>query len=459
MTAGNNSGLVKRVLDNRPWWIELTGISTGFNFKWQPFSWGMRFDLLNATGTKQMVNHFEFHAELSAKSNLFINLQTYSEISKENVFNYVPITFYIEIDPSKPKGQLMYAIHKFSMFHKVLEENKSLVCGGGNGSSGATGSPAPKHSKSLKVEKVPPAKLLPVTYDKRGTPQYTRYTLPLCHFAGHNLWLLKPTHLNRGRGIHVFHDLVTLKELITKYCHKESAAANDDPTVINMANTFIVQKYIERPLLINNRKFDIRVWVLLTQELDCYFFKEGYLRTSSTEYKIDPDDIDNKFVHLTNNAIQKFSDKYGSFEDGNQMSFQAFQQYLDAHYPEKSIKVAEDLVPTMKNLVKKTILAVRKKLDGSATRKFSFEIFGYDFIIDEDFNLWLIEVNTNPCLEESSALLKALIPRMVNDAFKITLDNIFPPLAQYGGPVKKFPVSGYTDEENMWYAIFRVAKT
>ncbi len=29
-------------------------------------------------------------------------------------------------------------------------------------------------------------------------------------------------------------------------------------------NTFIIQKYIERPLLIYKRKFDIRVWVLLT---------------------------------------------------------------------------------------------------------------------------------------------------------------------------------------------------
>jgi len=33
------------------------------------------------------------------------------------------------------------------------------------------------------------------------------------------------------------------------------------------------------------------------------------------------------------------------------------------------------------------------------------EIFGYDFILDHDLNPWLIEVNTNPCLEESSSLL------------------------------------------------------
>ncbi len=40
------------------------------------------------------------------------------------------------------------------------------------------------------------------------------------------------------------------------------------------------------------------------------------------------------------------------------------------------------------------------------TGKAFFEIFGYDFIIDADYNTWLIEVNTNPCLEESSPLLQ-----------------------------------------------------
>jgi hypothetical protein len=42
--------------------------------------------------------------------------------------------------------------------------------------------------------------------------------MPQCHFDGYNLWLLKPTHLNRGRGIHVFRDLDTLHKLIREYC-------------------------------------------------------------------------------------------------------------------------------------------------------------------------------------------------------------------------------------------------
>lgn len=46
-------------------------------------------------------------------------------------------------------------------------------------------------------------------------------------------------------------------------------------------------------------------------------------------------------------------------------------------------------------------------------------------MIDEKFKPWLIEVNTNPCLEESSLLLENLLPRMLDDTFKLTIDQIF----------------------------------
>jgi hypothetical protein len=76
-------------------------------------------------------------------------------------------------------------------------------------------------------------------------------------------------------------------------------------------NTFVIQKYIERPLLICDRKFDFRVWVLLDQDHNLYFFKEGYIRTSASIFSIDSDHIDNAAVHLTNNAVQKALDSYG----------------------------------------------------------------------------------------------------------------------------------------------------
>ena len=78
----------------------------------------------------------------------------------------------------------------------------------------------------------------------------------------------------------------------------------------------------------------------------------------------------------------------------------------------------------MKKYIWISLYSIRNKL-AENDRKHCFEIFGYDFILDEDFNTWLIEVNTNPCIEESSPLLGMLIPRMLDDAFKLTLDVIF----------------------------------
>jgi len=88
-----------------------------------------------------------------------------------------------------------------------------------------------------------------------------------------------------------------------------------------------------------------------------------------------------------------------------------------------------------------TMESVRRKINRNQ-RLHCFEIFGYDFMIDADFKVWLIEVNTNPCLEESSPILEELLPRMLgnflyfcnisnyikkDDAFSLTIDKIFPP--------------------------------
>jgi tubulin monoglycylase TTLL3/8 len=45
-------------------------------------------------------------------------------------------------------------------------------------------------------------------------------------------------------------------------------------------------------------------------------------------------------------------------------------------------------------------------------------------MIDSAFKVWLIEVNTNPAIEECSNVLKKLIPRMIDDMFKLTIDKI-----------------------------------
>lgn len=78
-----------------------------------------------------------------------------------------------------------------------------------------------------------------------------------------------------------------------------------------------------------NHKFDIRIWVLVTHNLKGYVFKEGYVRLSSLEYSCTDSPTNNTFMHLTNNAVQKFSEGYGCVADGNQMSFKQLKSEMD----------------------------------------------------------------------------------------------------------------------------------
>ena len=88
-------------------------------------------------------------------------------------------------------------------------------------------------------------------------------------------------------------------------------------------------------------------------------------------------------------------------------------------------------------------------------RRHCFEIFGYDFMLDEQCRPWLIEVNTNPCIEESSPVLQELLPRMLDDAFLLTIDKIF------GGKKthSHFPVHGELNSSNLWDYIVDVRKS
>lgn len=83
----------------------------------------------------------------------------------------------------------------------------------------------------------------------------------------------------------------------------------------------VVQKYIERPLLYKGRKFDIRLWTVATSKNELYFYKQGYLRTSSSSYSLGDSNL---MVHLTNQCLQNKDSIYGKFEEGNTLSYAQF---------------------------------------------------------------------------------------------------------------------------------------
>lgn len=155
-----------------------------------------------------------------------------------------------------------------------------------------------------------------------------------------NIWLLKPAGYNRGIGIHIFKTFEQLCKIMAKE-YGIGRGSKDKVSIFNKHNenhinlnedkvrsfTFVIQKLIEKPLLFHYRKFDIRMWVVLTScDSKVYLYQEGYVRTSSKKYNAELDKWEE--VQLTNNAIQKHGEEYQKYEEGNIISLDALFSYL-----------------------------------------------------------------------------------------------------------------------------------
>lgn len=319
-------------------------------------------------------------------------------------------------------------------------------------------------------------------------------------FNDNNIWLVKATNLNRGRGIYIFNDLSDLEFLVkdisrsyinNNYSSSRSPLRSRSPIVrnnesfsyqnnistINLNNSvdletvnknsiencsfkidqsylnklsltsnIVIQKYLEKPFLYNGRKFDIRIWVLLTNNLSVYYFKEGHLKACSVKYN--PNDLDN-FIHFTNYSVQKKCKEFAKFEIGNEISFKTFQNYLNSIGTNKTIK--DDILPQIKEIITLSMKSVKYKINISG-KKYCYEVFGYDFILDSNLKVYLLEVNTNPGLEESSPLIKQLVPRMVEDSLELTFNDLF----NYKPIENKTKVDGYDSNSNMFEFLIKL---
>ena len=71
-----------------------------------------------------MVNHFECHQLLTEKFNLLQVMQRYCEANKENTFDLMPITFFVDISEPQSKYSVTNALQPFINVWQALELNK-----------------------------------------------------------------------------------------------------------------------------------------------------------------------------------------------------------------------------------------------------------------------------------------------------------------------------------------------
>ncbi|XP_035315429.1 probable tubulin polyglutamylase TTLL1 isoform X1 [Cricetulus griseus] len=257
-----------------------------------------------------------------------------------------------------------------------------------------------ENGKYLYLDFVPVTYMLPADYNLfveefRKSPSST--------------WIMKPCGKAQGKGIFLINKLSQIKKWSRD--SKTSSFVSQ-----STKEAYVISLYINNPLLIGGRKFDLRLYVLVStyRPLRCYMYKLGFCRFCTVKYTPSTSELDNMFVHLTNVAIQKHGVSGSSLGTGSKMALGDFLSYIFARGDQASSRRA------IHNLVAQTLKGFKPVMNND---KHCFECYGYDIIIDDKLKPWLIEVNASPSLTSSTANDRILKYNLINDTLNIAVPN------------------------------------
>lgn len=212
-------------------------------------------------------------------------------------------------------------------------------------------------------------------------------------------WIMKPCGRAQGRGIFL------LDKLSQVSGWRKQLDDKDKP------ETYVVSRYLDQPLLLGGRKFDLRIYVLVLSyvPLVVYLHRGGFCRFSSSRYTLDKANMKNLYMHLTNVAIQKKNDKYDE-NTGMKWPISKLKQYLLSRH---GLAATSKLFGDIQLVVTRSLLAVQQVITQD---KHCFELYGYDILVDEALKPWLIEVNASPSLSTDTVADHHLKWGLVDDA-------------------------------------------
>jgi len=238
------------------------------------------------------------------------------------------------------------------------------------------------------------------------------------------IWICKPTTGAHGKAILISDDYEEVLQYIDGFAVSsdetqgagvglQAAAKRRRPAA------WLVQRYIQRPLLIHGRKFDIRALVCAMGDGRILWYDQWILRTCSQPYSLA--DLGNKIAHISNHCIQATSQEYSKHEEGNELFTGDLRRYLVGSRGEANGAAAfESIVEQMQDIVRSSMDAVSEIFEGEVAGFDSFQLLGYDFMVDEDYRVWLLECNGSP------ACAARLMPGFAAAVVDVAIRGYFP---------------------------------
>eukprot|EP00753_Platysulcus_tardus_P017989 PLAT6663.2.p2 GENE.PLAT6663.2~~PLAT6663.2.p2 ORF type:complete len:425 (+),score=201.89 PLAT6663.2:49-1275(+) len=232
----------------------------------------------------------------------------------------------------------------------------------------------------------------------------------------HTTWIMKPTARARGIGIFLINRLAQLKKWSNS---RWASMSGKDP--------YVISRYIEDPLLIGGRKFDLRLYALVTsyRPLKVFIYRKGFARFCFERYSSDFTDLDNLYIHLTNVAVQKHNEEYNE-KHGGKWSLKNLLLYMQGIYGREE---TDAMMKSIDDIIVHSLKAVQNVMIND---KHCFECYGYDIIIDSDLKPWLVEVNASPALTATTHVDRVLKTSMIHDLFKVVCPTGVPDPASKG---------------------------
>jgi tubulin--tyrosine ligase len=220
---------------------------------------------------------------------------------------------------------------------------------------------------------------------------------------------LKPSITNQAIGI----------SLVTNVNQLRSVLYNADP--IQQAGDFVLQTYLP-PLLLDGRKFHLRVFMILVGNITAYVDPHFLAIFSLRQYN--GAGLDDTRAHLTNIAhqdVQSIEDQHRCMRLFDETTQDMVDASLVSSIGEANSRIS-DIRQRVYEIVSETVEAVTSELTFSSKNN-CFEIFGLDFMIDKEWNTWLLEANAEPDLSKAGDRLQHVIDRMLLNTLSVVMSD------------------------------------